>query len=123
MKRIILLAIQTPTLKSLKLFNNLQVSSLCPGLLYPKPISIHTSLHSKCAAWQPLHSKIPRVHVEPGDVVVGDQAGVVCIPKAPVSQALEMALKGCKLSWVSSSQWGLPRYCTHHDGCNRLVEV
>jgi regulator of RNase E activity RraA len=43
---------------------------------------------------QPADSDFPPLTVEPGDIVVADRDGVVCVPKDLVERAVELATKG-----------------------------
>jgi len=56
---------------------------------YPSEINIPITIHP-----QPADSDFPPVSIEPGDIIVADRDGVVCIPKGLVEQIVQLAAKG-----------------------------
>lgn len=55
----------------------------------PAAVQIPLTIHP-----QPEGCGFPPIRIEPGDIVVGDADGVVCVPDDLVQQVLELAAKG-----------------------------
>jgi len=55
----------------------------------PSAIQIPLTIYA-----QPRESNFPPTVVEPGDIVIGDDDGVVCVPKELVEKVLDLAQKG-----------------------------
>jgi len=55
----------------------------------PSELNVPLKIHP-----QPADSDFPPLTVEPGDIVVGDRDGVVCVPKDLIQNAVELATKG-----------------------------
>ncbi|KAG6850959.1 hypothetical protein H0H93_005828 [Arthromyces matolae] len=60
---------------------------------FTRPSEINVSL-TITPQGTPLDTSFPSVVVEPGDWMIADQDGVVCVPKALESQVVELAEKG-----------------------------
>ncbi|KAF8578023.1 RraA-like protein, partial [Ramaria rubella] len=58
----------------------------------PSEINVPLTIHP-----QPGNSDFPPLSVHPGDIIVADRDGVVCVPASLVDEAVEFATKGQKI--------------------------